>query len=88
LIVFEEHDAIAACFDEESQHMLEGSAEPAFCAVFALDNPEQCSAAMRAVERFVLMNRAVCELIEEIQSWEAGNEGRGFDRGDASFRAA
>jgi hypothetical protein len=88
LIVFEEHDAIAACFDEESQHMLEGSAEPAFCAVFALDNPEQCSAAMRVVERFVLMNRAVCELIEEIQSWEAGNEGRGFDRGDASFRAA
>ena len=25
LIVFEEHDAVAACFDEESQHMLEGS---------------------------------------------------------------
>src|SRR5579872_4156830 len=88
LIVFEEHDAVAACFDEESQHMLEGSAEPAFCAVFTLDNPEQCCAAMRAAERFVLMNRAVCELIEEIQSWEAGNEGRGFDRGDASFRAA
>lgn len=37
LIVFEEHDAIAACFDEESQHMLEGSAEPTFCAVFTLD---------------------------------------------------
>jgi len=88
LIVFEEHDAIAACFDEESQHMLEGSAEPAFCAVFTLDNAEQCSAAMRTAERFVLMNRAVCELIEEIRSWEAGNEGRGFDRGDASLRAA
>jgi hypothetical protein len=88
LIVFEEHDAVAACFDEESQHMLEGSAEPALCAVFTLDNAEQCSAAMRAAERFLLMNRAVCELIEKIRSWEAENEGRGFDRGDASLRAS
>jgi len=89
LIVFEEHDAVAACFDEESQHMLEGSAEPAFCAVFTLDNPEQCSAAMRAAERFVLVNREVCRLIEDIKAREkVGNEGRGFDRGDASLRAA
>ena len=71
LIVFEEHDAIAACFDEESQHMLEGSAEPAFCAVFTLDNPEECSAAIHAAERFVLVNRELCELIEEIQVPEA-----------------
>jgi hypothetical protein len=89
LIVFEEHDAIAACFDEESQHMLEGSAEPAFCAVFTLDNAEQCSAAMRATERFVLLSREVCQLIEEIQAWEKnGNESRDRDRRDASLRAA
>jgi hypothetical protein len=68
LIVFEEHDAIAACFDEESQHMLEGSSEPAFCAVFSPNNPNECSAAMRAVERFVRVNRELCELIEEIQA--------------------
>lgn len=89
LIVFEEHDAVAACFDEESQHMLEGSAEPAFCAVFTLDNAEQCSAAMRAAERFVLVNRKVCQLIEDIQAWEKnGNESRDRDRGDASLRVA
>jgi len=89
LIVFEEHDAVAACFDEESQHMLEGSAEPAFCAVFTLDNAEQCSAAMRAAERFVLVNRELCELIEEIQAWEKKrNESRDRNRGDASLRAA
>lgn len=89
LIVFEEHDAVAACFDEESQHMLEGSAEPAFCAVFRLDNPEECSAAMRAAERFVLINRAVCELIEDLQAWEKnGNESRDRNRRDASLRAA
>jgi len=89
LIVFEEHDAVAACFDEESQHMLEGSAEPAFCAVFTLNSPEQCSAAMRAAERFLLVSREVCQLIEEIQGWEkSGNESRDLDRGDASLRAA
>jgi hypothetical protein len=89
LFVFEEHDAVAACFDEESQHMLEGSTVPAFSAVFTLDNAEQCSAAMRAAERFVLLSREVCQLIEEIQAWEKnGNESRDRDRGDASLRAA
>lgn len=89
LIVFEEHDAVAACFDEESQHMLEGSAEPAFCSVFTLDNAEQCSVAMRAAERFVLVSRELCELIEEIQAWERNrDEGRDRNRGDASLRAA
>jgi hypothetical protein len=89
LIVFEEHDAVAACFDEESQHMLEGSAEPAFCSVFTLDNAEQCPAAMRAAERFVLVNREFCELIEEIQAWERNrDEGRDRNRRDASLRAA
>ena len=88
LIVFEEHDAVAACFDEESQHMLEGSTEPAFCSVFTLDNPEECSAAMRAAERFVLVNRELCELIEAIQALEKNNEGRGVDRRDASLRVA
>lgn len=89
LIVFEEHDAIAACFDEESQHMLEGSAEPAFCAVFTLDDADQSTAAMRAAERFVLTNRSICELIEDIQAWEKNaNESRDRDRRDASLRAA
>lgn len=89
LIVFEEHDAVAACFDEESQHMLEGSAEPAFCTVFRIDDAQQCSAAVRAAERFVLVNREVCQLIEDIRAWEKdGNESRDRDRGDASLRAA
>jgi hypothetical protein len=87
LIVFEDHDAVAACFDEESQHMLEGSAEPAFCAVFALDNAEQCAAARRAVERFIRVNRELCELIEAIHR-ENCDEGRGLDRRNASLRAA
>jgi hypothetical protein len=87
LIVFEEHDAIAACFDEESQHMLEGSAEPAFCAVFSPNDAQECSAAMRAVGRFVRVNRELCELIEEIQG-EKVDEGRDCHRGNAPLRAA
>lgn len=88
LIAFEEHDAIAACFDEESQHMLEGSSEPTFCSAFTLDDVEQCSEAVRAVERFVRINRELCELMEEIQAWGKMDEGRGVNRGDASLRAA
>ena len=49
--------------------MLEGSCEPTFLAVFALDDADECSRAMRAVERFVSVNRELCELIEAIQ-WE------------------
>jgi hypothetical protein len=86
LIVFEEHDAVAACFDEESQHMLEGSSEPTFVVIFAPDDAEECSRAKRAVERFVRVNRELCELIEAIHG-ENGDEGGSFDRRDASLRA-
>ena len=87
LVVFEDHDAISACFDEESQNMLEGSSEPSLCAVFSPTNQQEFSKAMRAVERFVSVNLELCLLIEEIQG-EKGDEGRGRDRSDASLRAA
>jgi hypothetical protein len=42
VVAFKEHDAIVACFDEESQYMLEGSADPlpSCSAVEALDRQE------------------------------------------------
>ena len=88
LVVFEDHDAISACFDEESQSMLEGSSEPSLCAVFSPTDQEEFSKAMRAVERFVSANLELCLLIEEIQELEKSDEGRGRDRSDASLRAA
>lgn len=88
LVVFEDHDAIAACFDEESQHMLEASSEPSMCAVLSPTSMEEFSDAVRAVGRFVRFNEELCRLIEEIQSWEKQNEDRNIDRGGASFRAA
>ncbi len=87
LIVFEDYDAISACFDEESQYMLEGSSEPTLCAVFSPTDQEEFLKALRAVERFVRVNLELCELMEEIQG-EKGDEGRGRDRSDASIRAA
>ncbi len=88
LVVFEDHDAISACFDEESQYMLEGSSEPSLCAVFSPTDQEEFSKAIRAVERFVSVNLELCLLIEEIQELEKSDEGRGRDRSDASLRAA
>jgi len=87
LVVFEDHDAISACFDEESQYMLEGSSEPALCAVFSPTDQEEFLKAMSAVERFVRVNLELCELIEKIQG-DKGDEGRGRDRSDAPLRAA
>jgi hypothetical protein len=66
LIAFREHDAIASCFDEESQHMLESSAEPALCVVFSPDEPNEVERVIRAVDRFVSFNAELCLLAQEL----------------------
>jgi hypothetical protein len=86
LVAFKDHDAITACFDEESQYMLEGSSEPALYATFAPQKPEEVRRALRAVERFVAINVELFRLAEELQ--ETGHEGRDYHRGEPSLRAA
>ena len=55
-------------------------------ALQALNQTAQLKpAVVHALARFVGVNRELCELIEEIQAWEKSNEGRGFNRGDASL---
>jgi hypothetical protein len=89
LVVFEDRDAISACFDEEGQHMLEGSPEPVLCVVFSPRNGGEFARAMHAVERFVVINHELFQLVKELQKqWEKRHEGRNGHRGDASFRAA
>jgi hypothetical protein len=88
LLVFNDHDAICNCFDEESQHMLEVSSEPALCAVFSPSKTKEFTEATRSIERFVRFNQELCLLIEEIQGWESTNEGRDIHRGGTSLRAA
>jgi len=88
LVAFKEHDAITACFDEEGQSMMEGSAEPTVCIVFSPRHPEQVRRAIRIVDRFIALNCALFELVEEIQGWEKRHAGTSIDRGEPSLRAA
>ena len=88
LVAFKEHDAVVACFDEESQYMLEGTAEPTLGLVFSPGKPEEVKRAMRIVRRFVALNIELFEMVEEIQDWEKRHAGTHLDRGEPSLRAA
>jgi len=63
LVAFKERDAITACFDEEGQHMLEGSSEPTVCVVFSPKKADEVKHAVCVIERFVAFNAALFELV-------------------------
>ncbi len=88
LVTFKEHDAITACFDEEGQYMMEGTAEPTLCVVFSPRRADEVRHALRIVERFVALNCEFFQLVEAIQEWEKRYEGSCIDRGEPSLRAA
>jgi hypothetical protein len=66
ILAFHDHDAVVACFDEESRHMLESSAEPVLCVVFAPDKTDELDRVMQAVGRFVAFNAELYLLAEEL----------------------
>ncbi len=66
ILAFQEHDAVVACFDEESQGMLESSAEPTLCTVFSPDKPKEVDEAIRAVSRFVAFNAELFFFAEQL----------------------
>jgi hypothetical protein len=88
LVTFKENDAITACFDEEGQYMMEGTAEPAVCVVFSPRKPDEVRHALRVVERFIALNCELFQLVEAIQEWEKCHAGASVDRGEPSLRAA
>jgi len=88
LVTFKEHDAITACFDEEGQYMMEGTAEPTVCVVFSPRKPDEVRYAMRVVDRFVALNCELFQLVEVIQEWEKSHAGTSVNRGEPSLRAA
>ena len=89
VVAFKEHDAIVTCFDEESQYMLEGSAEPALGVVFSPREPAEVKRAFRTVSRFVAFNYELFRLVEELADWEKNcHAGAHIDRGEPSLRAA
>ncbi|MGA8086124.1 MAG: hypothetical protein WCA10_02385 [Terracidiphilus sp.] len=88
LVAFKEHDAAVACFDEESQYMLEGSAEPTLGVVFSPQKHEEVRHALRVVGRFIALNYELFQLVEALAEWEKRHAGTCLDRGEPSFRAA
>lgn len=86
VVAFNDHDAIVACFDEESQYMLEGSAEPTLGIVFSPRIPEEVKHAIRAVRRFVALNVELFGLVEKMQEWEKRDGDTHLDRGKPSLR--
>ena len=88
LVTFKDHDAISACFDEEGQYMMEGTTEPMLCVVFSPRKSDEVRRALRVVERFVVFNCELFQLVEAIQRWEKGNESPCIHRGESSLRAA
>jgi hypothetical protein len=68
LVVFKQHDAVAACFDEESQHMLESSPQPTLSIVFSPHDDSEVQKAKKIIERFILFNCELFQLVEEIQN--------------------
>jgi hypothetical protein len=88
LVAFKESDAITACFDEEGQHILEGSSEPTVCIVFSPKKTDEVKHAVRVIERFVSFNAELFELVEMLQGWEKENAGSDSNRGEPSLRAA
>jgi hypothetical protein len=88
VVAFQDRDTITACFDEESQHMLEGSSEPALCVVFRPQNTAEFMGAMRGVARFVSIDHELFKLVEELQEWEKHDAGRNRHWGNTSLRTA
>jgi hypothetical protein len=88
LVTFKENDAITACFDEEGQYMMEGTAEPTVCVVFSPRKPDEVRHALRVVERFIALNCELFQLVEEIQECEKRYASPCIDQGEPSLRAA
>lgn len=88
LVCFKEQDAIVACFDEESQSMLEATSEPALCVIFSPADPAEVRNALRIVARFVEINVELFSLVESIHAAEAHHGDSSFDRPESSLRIA
>ena len=83
-----QHQIDIACFDEESQHMLEGSAEPTLGVVFSPQKPEEVRRALRGVGRFIALNHELFQLVEILAESEKCHAGTYLDRREPSLRAA
>ena len=88
LVCFKEQDAIVACFDEESQSMLEATSEPALCTIFSPADQAEVSNSVRIVARYIEINAELFSLVESIHAAEAHHGDTSVDRSEPSLRVA
>ncbi len=89
LIVFRQHDAVEACFDEEAQTYYESSAAPSLALRFNPCDPHEVALAFESLRNFMEVNRELCLLRAELHSALDEIDGhRNIDRGESQRRVA
>jgi hypothetical protein len=88
LIVFREHDAIQACWDEEAAHYYESSYEPTCAVRFRPEYPEEFDTALRTAFLFLKVNIELAQLVNLLNNWEEKHASRHQHRTEPALRAA
>jgi hypothetical protein len=88
LIVFREHDAIQACWDEEAAHYYESSFEPTCAVRFRPDNAREFDTALRTVFLFLKFNMEIALLVNLLNDYEEKHASRNQHRTESALRAA
>ena len=87
LVAFAENDAIVACFDEEAQHMLESSPEPAFGLEFSPSNHGSVLRVLRALDRFIEFHCELFRMTAEFKKRETLHATRNRNRTERAVQA-
>lgn len=88
LIVFREHDAIQACWDEEAAHYYESSYEPTCAVRFRPDIAGEFDIALRTVFLFLKLNMELALLVNLLNDYEEKHASRNQHRTEPALRAA
>ena len=74
------------CRSRVTDSGVEGTSEPAIGVAFHPRNPEEVRQAVRIVERFVVFNHELFQLVEALQEWEKNSHAdTRLDRGEPSL---
>jgi hypothetical protein len=87
LLVFREHDAIQACWDEEAAHYYESSFEPTCAVRFRPDNTGEFDTALRTAFLFLKINMELALLVNLLNDYEEKHASRNQHRTEPALRA-
>lgn len=87
LILFKEHDAIEACFDQEQDRFQDYNRGPTCGVSFRPEIRDEFDQALRAMTIFLRLNRELAELITLLNKWEDQHVRRHQHRAEPPLRA-